>query len=744
MRSQLGLLLAPRTRAEMTTKCDLFAKVISYMTQGVDVSLLFSTMIMAASAPTSPALMKDLSTGDESLDAVTAYLQAYNAILKKMLYLYISTYARQHADLALMTVNTLQKDCQHEDATIRGLALRALCGLKVPNLMEYLVPAVAKGLQDRAAYVRRTAVLGVLKAIKLHEATAANPATAQLAAAQGHPHHLVESVKTLLLRDTDPQCVSNACAVLSSLEGAGSLVTKALVYGLINRIKDFNEWNQCQVLHFVSLYEPQGKEETFDIMNALEDRLSHSNSAVVLATAKVFLHLTLPLPDVHQQVFERVKGPLITLVGSQVSPECAFAVLTHLRLLVSRAPMLFASDYRSFFVRASDPSFIKEQKLEILAMLAHVADMSLDGAPTGSVGRHLMEIVNELLEYVTDTVDVYLSRLAIRCIGKILLADEAESGSEDMGMLVERLMLLLSDDLGHNSGGSDGVEPIVGTHVSSECIVVLRDVLRKSPTLFATHCRDVVASSMPDDMRLLPSAQARAAYAWMLGEFADELPNAPYVLEDYVVSEDDDDEGEASSSPMASEESAAVKLEVLTALAKMFVLRPGEATRALNAGLTLGVADENLDVRGRAVHLLRLLEDGLSPTGAGMDAIGRVVWGGRQPGERSGVRVRVSDDTSGSKLDRIFREFNSLSVVYRKPASSFVSTAMIDEGLGIAAGGATSEAAAQPKGAAEEADLLSMEDTNLLVLEEPSSTPDVATAAGDTSGVASGIDLLSL
>ena len=90
----------------------------------------------------------------------------------------------------------------------------------------------------------------------------------------------------------------------------------------------------------------------------------------------------------------------------------------------------------------------------------------------------------------------------------------------------------------------------------------------------------------------------------MLGEFADELPNAPYVLEDYVVSEDDDDEGEASSSPMASEESAAVKLEVLTALAKMFVLRPGEATRALNAGLTLGVADENLDVRGRAVHLL--------------------------------------------------------------------------------------------------------------------------------------------
>lgn len=37
-------------------------------------------------------------------------------------------------------------------------------------------------------------------------------------------------------------------------------------------------------------------------MNALDDRLSTPNSAVVLATVKCFLNLTLAMPYDHQQV----------------------------------------------------------------------------------------------------------------------------------------------------------------------------------------------------------------------------------------------------------------------------------------------------------------------------------------------------------------------------------------------------------------------------------------------------------
>lgn len=56
------------------------------------------------------------------------------------------------------------------------------------------------------------------------------------------------------------------------------------------------------MLELASHYVPEESSETFDIMNLLEDRLQHANSAVVLATIKLFLHLTLDMADVHQQV----------------------------------------------------------------------------------------------------------------------------------------------------------------------------------------------------------------------------------------------------------------------------------------------------------------------------------------------------------------------------------------------------------------------------------------------------------
>lgn len=69
-----------------------------------------------------------------------------------------------------------------------------------------------------------------------------------------------------------------------------------------SRIKEFSEWAQCLVLELVAKYVPSDGSEIFDIMNLLEDRLQHANGAVVLATIKVFLHLTLSMTDVHQQV----------------------------------------------------------------------------------------------------------------------------------------------------------------------------------------------------------------------------------------------------------------------------------------------------------------------------------------------------------------------------------------------------------------------------------------------------------
>lgn len=81
---------------------------------------------------------------------------------------------------------------------------------------------------------------------------------------------------------------------------------KGLVLRLINRLKEFSDWSQCQVLELAAHYTPGGEPEVFDLMNAVQDRLAHVNSAVVMAVVKLFLHLTLSMTATHQQASGRL------------------------------------------------------------------------------------------------------------------------------------------------------------------------------------------------------------------------------------------------------------------------------------------------------------------------------------------------------------------------------------------------------------------------------------------------------
>lgn len=101
------------TKEQQFQRRQLFQRIIQYLTIGIDMSPLFSDVIMNA----------------HTTDVAT----------KKMLYHYITYYAQAKADLALLTVNTLQKDGRDENPVIRGLAIRSMASMRVPDLAEYLV-----------------------------------------------------------------------------------------------------------------------------------------------------------------------------------------------------------------------------------------------------------------------------------------------------------------------------------------------------------------------------------------------------------------------------------------------------------------------------------------------------------------------------------------------------------------------------------------------------------------------------
>ena len=239
------------TERDPQRKRDIIKKVIAYMTLGIDVSRLFTEMMLA--------------------------IETRDLVIKKMVYLFLCNYATTHPELAQMCTNTLQKDCGNDDPMVRGLALRALCSLRLPQMVEYISEPLRRSLTDHHAYVRKTGVMGIFKLYHLDQ--------------EAFERCNFVDILYDMLRDPDASVVSNCILVLNEVMDGGMAINRAIMLHLLNRIHEFSEFGVLQVLELVPRYIPANDEEGFQIMNLLDPVMRTSNSAAVMATIRAFLSL---------------------------------------------------------------------------------------------------------------------------------------------------------------------------------------------------------------------------------------------------------------------------------------------------------------------------------------------------------------------------------------------------------------------------------------------------------------------
>ncbi|CAM9160788.1 unnamed protein product [Scytosiphon promiscuus] len=550
-------------------KREVIKKVIAYMTLGIDVSRLFTEMMLA--------------------------IETRDLVVKKMVYLYLCTYARQKPDLAIMCINTLQRDCNNQDPMVRGLALRSLCSLRLPAMVEYISDPLKASLTDANSYVRKTGVMAILKMWHLWP--------------QAVEDGVMVDTLYNMLQDSDAQVVANCVVVLNEImaDAGGMATNTAIVHHLLGRLEDFNEWGVCHVLALVSRHEPADDEEAFEIMNLVDPVLRTSNSGAVLAAVNCFLLLTKKMPDMRFQVYERTKAPLLTLMAGG-SPETVFCILKHLEGMLPRCPGVFDDEYRQFFTsKYRVPTGVKYAKVRCLALLA-------DPNTAESV-------VAELGEYAGD-IDPQLARHAIRAVGKICLR---LPGSASVG--IERLIDLMGMEVGY---------------VKAEAVQVVEVLLRKYP-----QWRAEVLPSLQRCLKHIDEPAGKAAVIWMVGEYGEEITEAPYMLEPLVDAWEE-------------EPSCEIKMQLLTAAVKLFFKRPPEMQSMLGRLLARAVNDvSSQDLHDRALLYHRLLKH--DP-----EVARRVCCCERPP-----VAGEFAEDRDTGRRDIIFSEFNTLSMVYDDHSDNF-------------------------------------------------------------------------
>ncbi|KAG7450937.1 uncharacterized protein BT62DRAFT_984252 [Guyanagaster necrorhizus] len=521
---------------------------------------------------------------------VVKNVASQNLEIRKLVYIYLLRYAEQEPDLALLSINTFQKDLTDSNPLIRAMALRVLSGIKVPMIGNIVVLAIKKCAADISPYVRKVAALAIPKCYDLDTS---------------HLSSLIEIIITLL-RDRSPLSIGSVAVAFDAICPTRLDLLHKHYRRLCKTLVDVDEWGQINLLDLLLRYSRsmllrpvlRGEEEDTDkdvklLLNSAEPLFFSRNPAVVLAAARV-LYYAGP-PSYHAKIVQ----PLVRLLS--VSKEIERVALAYILIVASASPGLFSPFYSRFILSSDDLRQVKIDKIKMMLII-----VTFDNYPT---------ILREFIDYAED-IDDEVAAASIRAIGRCA------------GVIPESVQQSLTALIGMINSQHDTI--------INAAVVVLKNMVqaqlssRRSTILGLSQSPLAIISQLAQKIDSIRNPQARACVVWLVGQYAASEEGTLSRLES--VTDWAPDVLRKMAKTFSQEESV-VKLQVVTLAAKLFVLCPVDRTLGLLNQYIFLLAryDTNYDVRDRARILSSLL--------SGIDS-SIPVTNADAPSEREGVVLR--------------------------------------------------------------------------------------------------------
>lgn len=541
--------------------------------------------------------------------AVVKNVASPNLELRKLVYIYLLRCAPSEPDLALLSINTFQRDLADSSPLIRAMALRVLSGIRVPTVATIVLMAVRKSAADPSPYVRKAAALAVMKVYKLDQAH--------------HPTLL--DIMTTLLRDRSPLSLGTAVLALDTIASSRLDLLHVHFRRLCRALPDIDAWGQVDVLRVLVRYArtmlpkpvpaSERQEEEVDkdlklLLTCAEPLFMNKNPAVVLAVARAFYYLAPP------SMLSKIGAPLLRLLS--VSREVERVALAYL-LVVSRShPALFITSHNRLLVRADDAEQVKRIKISVLLALCTVdnhqtllrefvdyaqdTDDSVVGDAIHAIGRiaslvpsSTPQCLTALMGMINSKQDTIVSNavLVLKSLVQNQLLTPSSTSTTAFATSLSSQQALLSPSI-----------PSLASSISTSLSAAPLSITSPESTSVAQAPLSIIAqlARRIDDIR---HPHARACVLWLVGQYGS-VPGTGTVIEGVADWAPDVLRKAARS---FNTEASLVKLQTLTLAAKLVLLAPTHHTLLLLAQhiLTLARYDEDWDVRDRARMLRALL-----------------------------------------------------------------------------------------------------------------------------------------
>lgn len=458
--------------------------------------------------------------------AVVKNVASPNIEIKKLVYIYLLHYAESEPDLALLSINTIQKSLSDQSPQVRAMALRVMSGIRVPVISQIVSLGIKKGCGDMSPYVRKAAALAIPKCYRLDPNTLPQ---------------LLDYVSILL---GDKQYYVVGPAVTAFLEVCPDRIDLIHKHyrGLVRKMVDMDEWGQLATLTLLTFYarkcfpirtkrvkrnkskgfyEDEANEEEGEypeevqvldpdlelFLKACKPLLSSRNSAVIVSTARSFLHLGT------SDYVDAAIGPLVALLRSP--QDIQHVAMNNIVAVCLIRPQSFVRYAGHFLVRATDHPDVSRLKFEVLTLIFPHCE------------PHMKEMILSELEHFTRAADTALVRESVRAIGRCAQNETTAS---------TRCLRLLLDQISSQDG-----------NLVAESLTVIRHLIQQNPQ---DHVQTVIR--LAKNLDTTTNAEARASIIWLVGEFSglpEEENIAPDVLR--ILAKGFADESEAAKLQIA-------------------------------------------------------------------------------------------------------------------------------------------------------------------------------------------------
>ncbi|SCU98624.1 LAMI_0F15588g1_1 [Lachancea mirantina] len=512
--------------------------------------------------------------------------------IKRLVAVYLQRFAERDPNLALLSINSIQKSISDSNPEVRSLSLKALSDIRVPALYPIILHSIKKSMTDACADVRSTVALALLKIYREQGDEVADdvlPLTQDLLS-DADPQ--VVSAAILLFKEAFPKKLEllhghfrRFCEILPQLSEWAQV---SMIELLIRYCKEFlprpqiiDSSNPSSVILLPSLYNTipfaiydVSLDPDLELFLDAARNLRHSaNAALIVSIGKAFFYLSPPLSFKNS----KISTALANLITTSEQTGLKVVILQCILVFCSRDPTLFQAYIKRFFVFPSDDAMAAVTKIKILSFL-----LTLQNAK---------EVASEIKFIIlNDSRDTVIQE-ALNALA--MCSRLSQSWSNHITRWLLKYM------------GNENTMRAMDAYVN-----VIRSLIQTDPK---SHLNTMMGLSEILFNHENLSATAKAGIIWLFGEFSEiEFSICPDVLRRFIQT--------------FSSEGREARMQIVLLAAKLlsrdidnfknseeddkeYDFGASRLSQMFNAVLYLAKFDDDFDIRDRARLLSSLFEN---------------------------------------------------------------------------------------------------------------------------------------